>query len=263
MQAPAITATPTNTHLPGKLVWHELLTDDAAAAERFYHALFGWTFKPVNPHYTLVLNAGTAIAGIVQLKKKTPEQPSRWLAALSVSDVKQTVKAAEAGGGTLHEGPTCLTVRGRYALISDPDGAELILLNSASGDPKDSTPPAGAWIWDELWSRNVQKSLYFYQQLAGYNYTPVGSDYVIAEKRRIWRAGIRPALIDNINGRWIPVLRTDYPEATARHAEQSGGQILVETQQADSDKKIIVVADPSGALFMLQSWPESSLPQQE
>ena len=30
--------------LPGKLVWFDLLTDDDAAARRFYGELFGWTF---------------------------------------------------------------------------------------------------------------------------------------------------------------------------------------------------------------------------
>ena len=42
---PAITETPSGAELPGKFVWHDLLTSDPAAAQRFYSALFGWEFR--------------------------------------------------------------------------------------------------------------------------------------------------------------------------------------------------------------------------
>jgi len=41
----ASAAAPVQEHHAGKLVFVELLTPDLPAAERFYAAMFGWTFK--------------------------------------------------------------------------------------------------------------------------------------------------------------------------------------------------------------------------
>ena len=200
---------------------------------------------------------------MVQVENNIKNQAARWLASLSVEDVKQAVLTAKAAGGAIHEGPAEMESRGQYALISDPNGAELVLLNSDSGDPKDLPPKIGAWLWDELWAKDVPKAVDFYRELAGYSLNPLSSDYIIAQKQDIWRAGIRPVLIDGINSRWIPVIRVDDPDAIAKRLESLGGQRLLETQQPDSNTKIILAADPTGALFMVQNWTDSTLTQQE
>ena len=51
---PAVTESPTDTRLAGKIIWHELLTDTPAESRRFYSELFGWEFealpdKRINP----------------------------------------------------------------------------------------------------------------------------------------------------------------------------------------------------------------------
>lgn len=258
MQAPPITDPPTQSHLTGKIVWHDLLTRDVESAKQFYQALFGWTYRQTD-HYTLILNQGIPIGGMVQVEDETQKQPARWLAALSVADVARAAKTATEFGGTVHEGPTEIIDRGDYALITDPNGAELVLLHSGSGDPIDATPKKGAWLWNELWSQDIQKSLDFYQKLAGYDLTPLSSDYIIAHTQDAWRAGIRPVLIDGIQSRWIPVIRVDDPEALVEQLESLGGQRLLETQQPDNPAKIVLAADPNGALFMVQNWPETTL----
>ena len=45
--------------LPGKFIWFDGVTDDAAASEAFYGAVFGWTFQGVGTgehRYTLIRN---------------------------------------------------------------------------------------------------------------------------------------------------------------------------------------------------------------
>ena len=37
--------------LIGKAIWHDLVTDDPAAAERFYEGLFGWSFQKADRQY--------------------------------------------------------------------------------------------------------------------------------------------------------------------------------------------------------------------
>src|SRR5262245_11723679 len=42
---PPLTTVSGSPRLPGKFVWADLVTDDVAAAQKFYGQLFGWTFR--------------------------------------------------------------------------------------------------------------------------------------------------------------------------------------------------------------------------
>ena len=59
----------TGVYHQGKFVWYDLLTTDVAAARGFYGELFGWSFKEQG-RYTVVLNNGQAIGGIVEVRAK-------------------------------------------------------------------------------------------------------------------------------------------------------------------------------------------------
>ena len=43
-ELPPLTTESGASRLPGKFVWADLATDDIGAAQKFYGALFGWTF---------------------------------------------------------------------------------------------------------------------------------------------------------------------------------------------------------------------------
>ena len=40
----------THEHIPGKMVWHDLFTQDAEKATAFYGQLFGWQFRQQGKH---------------------------------------------------------------------------------------------------------------------------------------------------------------------------------------------------------------------
>jgi len=53
----------------GKFVWHDLMTDDQAAAKRFYAGLFGWTYEDTtrfgDEPYTLIISDGLYVGDMV------------------------------------------------------------------------------------------------------------------------------------------------------------------------------------------------------
>src|SRR5690348_3386948 len=54
---------------PGKFAWFDLVTDDLAAARRFYGAVFGWQFLTVGQKpesYTFAVLEGARIGGMLQ-----------------------------------------------------------------------------------------------------------------------------------------------------------------------------------------------------
>lgn len=249
-----ITDPPTLVQHTGKFVWHDLLTPDKETAKNFYAALFGWTFNE-SGNYTVVLNKGKAIAGIVELEADSEQkQNARWLGSLSVADLENATTAATSAGGVVHEGPEALENRGRYALVSDPNGAQVVLLRAGSGDPDDSEPEIGTWLWDELWTDNTATAIRFYQNIVGYKTITDNSGYNIAVNQNQWRAGIRPMAIKGMSPRWIPVIRVKDPEAVARQVETLGGHVLLPPYQTAESARVALMADPTGAVFMVQAW---------
>ena len=60
-----VNATP-EAALPGKFVWFDAVTDDLAASEAFYGAVFDWSFRSIGSgdnRYTLIQNRGRSIGG--------------------------------------------------------------------------------------------------------------------------------------------------------------------------------------------------------
>jgi uncharacterized protein len=257
-KATPIPPSPSLAQHSGKFVWHDLLTSDLENAKTFYGSLFGWTFNEVDD-YTVVLHKGKAIAGMVQLKTASrPKQNARWLASLSVADVEKATAAATAAGGVVLEGPNVIENRGRYALVRDPGGAQVVLLRAISGDPEDSVAEIGAWLWDELWTDDTTAAIHFYRNIAGYNTIADNSGYNIAVNQETWRAGIRPIVIKDMRPLWIPVIRVHDPEAIAKQAETLGGHILITPSQTDGSAPAALIADPTGGVVMVQSWSAGS-----
>ena len=148
---PAITPTPTNTELPGKFVWRDLITTNPEAATKFYGALLGWEFKDAGEeakHYIVISQDGRPIGGILDSRgKKAEKVQSMWVSSLSVPDVNAAVASVKTAGGKLLWGPKTLGARGPVALVADPEKAPFVLMR-ASNSRRDATrsgpKPAGS-----------------------------------------------------------------------------------------------------------------------
>ena len=82
--------------LVGKVVWHDLITEDIDAARPFYEGLFGWSFEdatgPGRRGYALARSGNVYVAGFVPVAARADgSRLSRWLPYLSVTDVDQAV----------------------------------------------------------------------------------------------------------------------------------------------------------------------------
>jgi predicted enzyme related to lactoylglutathione lyase len=257
-----ITPAPTGRHQPGQVVWHDLLTDDVAAAKRFYGPLFGWTFQTLG-RYTLVLNNGSPIAGMVEdATIANGAQGAWWVLYLSVDAVDETARWVEKAGGSLIRGPAEMANRGRYAMIGDPQGAALVLLRSDGGDPHPTPPPVGGWLWSELWTSDTAAALTFYQSLGDYAAMPTTADdddayWVLLGEADRWQAGITTVPFEAVPPQWVPVVRVDDPAALAARVPALGGKVLVNPDHPLGSGYLALIKDPSGAILMVESWQPS------
>jgi predicted enzyme related to lactoylglutathione lyase len=175
---------------PGKFVWVDLVTQDVEEAKAFYGSLFGWTFED-GARYTPVLRDGAPIAGLVPARD--PKRGSEWVVNLSVADVDRAAALVRERGGMVERGPVDAPDRGRLALVSDPEGALLLLVRAAGGDPPDEEPTVNGWLWRELWTHDADAAVDLYATLAGYEPETLelrGQPYRVLKTGDVPRAGV-------------------------------------------------------------------------
>ncbi len=250
-----ITENPSGKSYPGKFIWHDLLTPDALSAARFYEQLFGWQIEQ-HGQYAIVRNGDKAIAGILQVEPaagKTRE--GVWIASVSVADVDAAASLVTASGGTILKGPLDMEKRGRAVMISDPQHADLVLLQAKDGDPIDTEVQIGDWLWDEIWTDNPGTTQKFYREVLGYDELLSGNDYDVFVHKGRWRAGIRH-LQDPKHMIWVPVVRVTDPYAITRRVKELGGVVWIAPDEAQGDGNIALIADVTGALILVQKWTD-------
>jgi predicted enzyme related to lactoylglutathione lyase len=261
---PAIDAGDGSTRLPGKVVWHDLLTEDPAAARRFYGGLFGWSFRDVDigggQTYTVIEHNGRGIGGLVDARGINRDaNVSRWIPVLSVADMNAAMAEVRAGGGNVFQPPVDIPQRGRVAVIGDPQGAVLTLLEPRTGDPADRPINDGDWLWNEVWSSDPAATIGFYRRLVPeYEAVRVGKDaYTYLKADGQPRFGVLPKPVARIKDTWMAYVRVADPAATATAAERLGGAVLLAPRQNPLAGEVAILNDPSGAGFLVQTWDPS------
>jgi predicted enzyme related to lactoylglutathione lyase len=256
--------------LPGKVIWHDLITDTPEKTQQFYSALFGWEFEPLpdGVNYVLIRHHGRLLGGMVdQTRLPSTEDISQWVVALSVADIEQQTEFVRAAGGTVFTPPTSLGDRGRIAVVADDRGALLALLQTPVNDPADRSemPATGEFLWDELWTDAVDESSRFYLGLAPLSEEknrlegPAGElDYRVLAAHGKPRFGIRPRPDAELPPMWASYLRVaDEVELSALLArvESLGGKVLMPSTSRPEGGSVAVIVGPSGAGIALQTWP--------
>jgi len=256
-QLTTITSTATNQSHPGKFIWHDLLTHDTNKSKQFYAQLFGWRFEE-SGSYSVIFNNDKKIGGILEVKPKSKtDSEAVWLASMSVANIDSAISLTKSSGGQILKGPFDMKARGRGVLIKDPQGAQLILLNSHNSDPVDDEIKVGDWLWNEIWTHSPDKTLSFYSQLGQYNTVLQNKAYHILINEEQWRAGIRQVFDKDIKVRWVPTIRVADPNALLDKVKELGGQVILKTGEYPNNKHTALIADNTGALLMIQQWDSS------
>jgi uncharacterized protein len=113
--------------------WAELNSRGLDKALAFYRAVFGWDARmsPMGeglPPYTEFLLGQDSVAGGMEMNSMVPAQvPSYWMVYFAVDDVDTTFARAKGAGAQEMLAPQDFP-GGRYAILSDPQGAVFGLL---------------------------------------------------------------------------------------------------------------------------------------
>ncbi len=119
----------------GETAWIECASADVEATKAHYAKMCGWTYQGMEMGeggtYWVASLGDKMIAGIMAKEAIPHDVPPHWLVYLEVKDIAAAVKdAAETGGKILRE-PFTVPGVGQIAIVAEPSGAGLGLLEPA------------------------------------------------------------------------------------------------------------------------------------
>jgi hypothetical protein len=261
---------PAPTYLHGKLVWYELVSSDPAKSKAFHAELLGWTVEPqemAGMKFELAKAGGKDVATIRPADDKKTK--SHWVPFVSVADVDAAVAAIEQNKGKVVKAAMDVPDIGRFAFVSDPNGAMFAVFKGArSDDPDTDQSKAGEFVWAENLTKNKKAqdaALAFYPAAVGYTVSSMDvgegkkkSKYdmlsMADDNKPKHRAGVVPAKPASLGGHWLPWVSVDDVDGTVAKVKGLKGKVVTKPHDIPGVGRAAVVTDPTGApLGLLKS----------
>jgi predicted enzyme related to lactoylglutathione lyase len=243
---------------PGTFCWSELATSDQDAAKAFYGALFGWDAddSPLGDgaYYSMQLRDGKPVAAIAAQPQQQRDAgvPPLWNSYVSVDDADAVAERAKELGAELHAPPFDVMTVGRMAVIQDPQGAYFMLWQPRDHVGAGLVNTAGALVWNELQSPDLDASASFYGDLFGWQveqFAGMQDRYLSIKNGEANNGGMRE-LTPPSPPNWLVYFGTEEIDAALAKVAELGGSKLAGPIDIGI-AKIAVVADPQGAVFAL------------
>lgn len=256
-----------NADIRGRFVWHELMTTDTDAAAAFYSKVVPWKTQDSGmPSYTLWMAGKTQVGGLTGLPSDGGETgtPPHWIVYVATPDVDATVAAAERLGGKVLKGATDIPNMGRYAVMTDPQGATFAVY-SPPGEAPDGAGPSGApgeFTWHELATTDHAAALSFYSELFGWEKGDAHDMGAMGVYQLINHGGAQVGGIYNLQApstpaHWLSYVRVPDCTKATNAAKAAGGRVLNGPMEVPGGSWITMMMDPQGGAFAVVEPPKA------
>lgn len=249
-----------------KHIWYDMMTPDLKAAEIFYAKVIGWNIADAgmpDVSYSIVSAGDVMVGGMMQTPKgdEGMQNPPRWHGHIYVPDVDVHAKRVAKAGGKIHREPADIPGIGRFAVVSDPQGASFIMFKpNSSEQPRPVTPDTPGHIgWHELHASDGMAAWKFYSKLFGWT-----KDRDLDMGRygiyRIFATGgdatgaVMTKMPDTPTPHWLYYFNVDAIDTAAARATEGGGKITMGPHQVPTGQWIVQCTDPQGAAFAMVSF---------
>jgi hypothetical protein len=253
-----------NAEVLGRFVWHELLTNDTAGAAAFYPKVVPWRTAPSSmPGYTIWMAGQTQIGGLMALPAEAGSTPPHWLVYIGTPNVDATCTQAAGLGARVVKPPADIPNVGRFAVLSDPQGATFALFTPGGGPPPGAQPAQGGFSWHELATTDVAGALRFYGQLFGWSKGPGHDMGTMGIYQLFQHAGTQVGGMCNVQGpstapSWLSYVHVADSTRAVAAAKSSGGRLLHGPMEVPGGSWIAMMMDPQGGAFAVQEAPRAA-----
>jgi predicted enzyme related to lactoylglutathione lyase len=247
----------------GRIVWHDLLTTDHAAARSFYTQVAPWKTQPWEDakDYEMWTLNGEPIGGVTNIGPEMAAAGVRphWLAYVCVYDVDACARQAVSLGGKLRSGPKEVPHVGCWAVISDPQGATIGIFEPADTPPgHDGDPAIGEFSWHELATddykaaREFYRVLFRWETMQDYDMGELGIYSMFGQHGQMYGGMFtRPAQIPVSN--WLCYVRVPTVKPVADEVARLGGSVMNGPMEVPGGDWVAQCMDPQGAAFALHA----------
>lgn len=228
-----------------RIGWHELVAPDVERAEVFYSELFRWTlrvWRPGTHDYAMIHSGGANHGGFLR-----QDVEPHWLVYVEVPDADEAAAQAEKLGGRLVAGPVELPRVGRYAVVADPEGAEIVAIAVEEPGPA----PAGVFVWDELLAADPSAAAEFYGHVFGWTVEELAGGYARFRSGGSPVGGLARKPAGARDTAWLSYLQVGRLETAVERAERLGALTTLPPTDLAGVGRAAVLIDPVGAPFGL------------
>lgn len=264
------------TNMPGDFVWYELMTTDRAGAEAFYGPIAGWQFSGDDAYRHIEASEGM-IGGLLAL---TPEMTAggarpAWVGYILVEDADAAVSAITAAGGQVHLPAQDMENVGRFAMVSDPQGAVFYVIKPQTPEGREDEeshafsydrPRQGHCAWNELAASDPSAAFGFYGPLFGWvkdgemDMGPLGKYEFVRHAGHApegspmgqgMLGAIYPKMPEMPVSAWTFYFRVPDIDAAADAIKAKGGTLFQDPIEIPGGEYSLNASDPQGAVFGL------------
>lgn len=111
----------------------------------------------------------------------------------------------------------------------------------------------GKFIWQNLFTNDVEKAANFYKDMFGWESRKFGAgnnSYLLLTNRGLSAAGIiRLKKDDQSENQWVSFISVDNVNSANSYVIQNGGKVLVQPKIFEQHGQVAIFADPEGAAF--------------
>ncbi len=262
------------TSFHGRPCWYELSTSSGhlKRAEEFYGGILGWTLEDAGMEgfaYHLANCDGDMVAGLMAMPGDMTSTPPHWTVYFAVDDADQTVADARLAGAAVCQEPTDIPGTGRFAMLSDPQGATFgILQPDMSGMSPENVAKAergegafdqskpGHGNWHELMSTDPVSAFAFYAGLFGWTRGDTVDMGDMGNYQLIHRDGVDIGGMMGLGNApvpsWLPYFGAQGSVSdSAESVVARGGMVHHGPCEVPGGGYIVICQDPPGAWFAL------------
>ena len=248
-----------NAEIRGRFVWHELMTTDTDAASDFYSRVVPWKAEDSGmPSYSIWMSGKVRAGGLMALPESDgPATPPHWIIYVGTPDVDATVEAAEKLGGKVLKPAADIPNVGRFAVLSDPQGAAFAVFTPSSMPEEGILPSGGVgdFTWHELATTDPDAALSFYTELFGWSkgaaHDMGDMTYHIVTLDGKDVGGVYKARDNSTPPNWLSYVRVADASKAANAVKSAGGRVLNGPMEVPGGSWIVQVLDPQGGAIAL------------
>lgn len=241
----------------GRIVWHDLFTDNAGASKSFYEQIAGWNYVVERAtdfawgggerDFILALSDDEAGAGFVELD----DQPFLgWVPYVEVADVDFCANKAVELFGSIAKPPFDVPGVGRNCLVRDPNGALLGICLS-----RHNFPIPTVQFGPEIYGAPASGfPVDFYRGLFDWKISTSNQSTSVTHRITGTTGQVAFSTSSGIeNPSWIPSVRVAQFSKTLQQLEDINGSIVHRIKGLPNDTPIALIRDSNGILCSIVS----------